>query len=154
MASCHGLRLPAAQPRESASPRSRALRSLAPLFGLVSFKPHPSSSSSPSPCLFSSNTQLDAWRGGNGGFELEQREQQNELAAKVRSQDLSLRSLRADVTTLRRILNTQAETMAKQKEENEVMRTAAEQVGTGGGLWRGYPRSRVVASVAVGDGDW
>ncbi len=58
----------------------------------------------------------------------EAREQQQQLTAKIRSQDSSLRSLRADVTTLRRRLRTQAETLSKQKEENASVRQAAEQV--------------------------
>ncbi|CAN0287241.1 unnamed protein product, partial [Pylaiella littoralis] len=64
-----------------------------------------------------------------GGFGREDRlQQQQQLTAKVRSQDSSLRSLRADVTTLRRRLRTQAETLARQKEETVVVRQAAEQV--------------------------
>eukprot|EP00752_Nemacystus_decipiens_P001265 g1262.t1 len=73
----------------------------------------------------------DPWRGsggGGGGFLREQRDQQQQLTAKLRSQDSSLRSLRADVTTLRRRLRTQAETLAQQKEENATVRRAAEEV--------------------------
>lgn len=76
---------------------------------------------------------MDPWRGGGGnsgggGFGSEAREQQQQLTAKIRSQDSSLRSLRADVTTMRRRLRTQAETLSKQKEENAAVRKAAEQV--------------------------
>lgn len=79
------------------------------------------------------STQQGPWRGSGGaastgGFGREDRIQQQQLTAKVRSQDSSLRSLRADVTTLRRRLRTQAETLAKQKEETVVVRQAAEQV--------------------------
>lgn len=80
--------------------------------------------------LFRHSQPLDPWRGSGGsggGFGREQRDQQ--LTAKIRSQDSSLRSLRADVTTLRRRLRTQAETLAQQKEDNATVRRAAEQVG-------------------------
>lgn len=86
------------------------------------------------PCaaLVVHSTQQGPWRGSGGtstgGFGREDRLQQQQLTAKVRSQDSSLRSLRADVTTLRRRLRTQAETLAKQKEETVVVRQAAEQV--------------------------
>ncbi|CAM9342621.1 unnamed protein product, partial [Ectocarpus sp. 13 AM-2016] len=66
--------------------------------------------------------------GSWGGLAREHHEQDRQLAAKVRSQDSSLRSLRADVSTLRRRLRTQAETLAKQREENTTVRRAAEQV--------------------------
>ncbi|CAN0376937.1 unnamed protein product, partial [Ectocarpus sp. 12 AP-2014] len=52
--------------------------------------------------------------GSWGSLVREHHEQDRQLAAKVRSQDSSLRSLRADVSTLRRRLRTQAETLAKQ----------------------------------------
>ncbi|CAN0049782.1 unnamed protein product, partial [Ectocarpus fasciculatus] len=66
--------------------------------------------------------------GSWGGLAREHHEQERQLAAKVRSQDSSLRSLRADVSTLRRRLRNQAETLAKQREENTTVRRAAEQV--------------------------
>ncbi|CAM9304011.1 unnamed protein product [Ectocarpus sp. 4 AP-2014] len=66
--------------------------------------------------------------GSWGGLAREHHEQDQQLAAKVRSQDSSLRSLRADVSTLRRRLRTQAEALAKQREENTTVRRAAEQV--------------------------
>lgn len=48
--------------------------------------------------------------------------------AKVGAQDSSMRLLRADVTTLRKRLRRQGEVLAKQIEENEVVRHSAEQV--------------------------
>ncbi|CAN0164362.1 unnamed protein product, partial [Hapterophycus canaliculatus] len=57
--------------------------------------------------------------GSSSSFGREHREQQ--LAARLRSQDSLLRSSRADVTMLRRQLR-------KQREENDGVRTAAEQV--------------------------
>lgn len=72
--------------------------------------------------------------GSWGGLAREHHEQDRQLAAKVRSQDSSLRSLRADVSTLRRRLRTQAETLAKQREENTTVRRAAEQVRVGARL--------------------
>ena len=48
--------------------------------------------------------------------------------AKVGAQDSSMRLLRADVTTLRKRLRTQGEVLSKQRQENEVVRQAAEQV--------------------------
>eukprot|EP00903_Cladosiphon_okamuranus_P007268 g7046.t1 len=74
---------------------------------------------------------LDPWRGSGGsvcGFGREQRDQQQQLTAKIRSQDSSLRALRADVTTLRKRMTKQAETLAQQKEENATVRRAAEHV--------------------------
>lgn len=67
---------------------------------------------------------------GNGGgcFEPKQREQERQLVAKVGAQDSSMRLLRADVTTLRKRLRRQGEVLAKQIEENEVVRHSAEQV--------------------------
>lgn len=62
------------------------------------------------------------------GYGREQRERYHQFAAKVRSQDSLLRSLRADVTTMRRRLRTQGEVLSRQKDENEVVRRAAEQV--------------------------
>ncbi|CAB1121433.1 unnamed protein product [Ectocarpus sp. CCAP 1310/34] len=75
--------------------------------------------------------QVGPRRVGNGswgGLAREHHEHDRQLAAKVRSQDSSLRSLRADVSTLRRRLRTQAETLVKQREENTTVRRAAEQV--------------------------
>ena len=68
--------------------------------------------------------------GGKGGgcFEPKQREQERQLGAKVGAQDSSMRLLRADVTTLRKRLRRQGEILAKQIEENEVVRHSAEQV--------------------------
>lgn len=65
---------------------------------------------------------------GGGGFGPKKREQESLLVAKVGAQDSSMRLLRADVTTLRRRLRAQGEVLAKQREENEVVRLAAEQV--------------------------
>lgn len=65
---------------------------------------------------------------GGGSFEPKQREQERLLVAKVGAQDSSMRLLRADVTTLRKRLRTQGEVLSKQRQENEVVRQAAEQV--------------------------
>lgn len=74
------------------------------------------------------NPWTSARGSGRGCFEPKQREQERLLVAKVGAQDSSMRLLRADVTTLRRRLRTQGEVLAKQREENEVVRKAAEQV--------------------------
>ncbi|CAM9098955.1 unnamed protein product [Scytosiphon promiscuus] len=83
----------------------------------------------------STGEAADPSRGNSGTIDAlgrEHREQQ--LAARVRSQDSSLGLLRADVTTLRRQLR-------KQREENDAVRTAAEQVA--------YVEAEEIARLAV-----
>lgn len=84
------------------------------------------------PCTDMMRCQLGGLASGGyvvGGMEKrEQKARHQQLADKVRSQELSLRALRSDVTNLRRRLRTQAESLAKQKEETEALTRAAEEV--------------------------